>query len=213
LLHPDILFPAEEPVNYSFKFASKLVVGIMQKYLALIRGINVGGVVLKMEDLRQMMEELGFINVTTYIQSGNAIFQSNLTDTGKIAKQISEMIRERAGIEAAVIVKTSSELEKIVSKHPLAGEGEEKKLYVTVLSDDPGDNEIAELTKVKSNIDKHLLQNHVVYSYYGEGYGNSRMSNNFLEKTLKVRATTRNWNTMKKLNELMKSGTKKYSNL
>jgi uncharacterized protein (DUF1697 family) len=161
-----------------------------------------------MEDLRQMMEELGFTNITTYIQSGNAIFHSNLKDTRKIEKQMNGMIREKAGIDIVVIVKTSSELEKIVSKHPLAGEGDEKKLYVTVLSGDPGDNEIAGLTKVKSDIDKHLFQNHVVYSYYGEGYGNSRMSNNFLEKTLKVRATTRNWNTMKKLNELMKSGTR-----
>jgi len=73
---------------------------------------------------------------------------------------------------------------------------------VTVLSHDPAAENIESLMETMNDVDEHVLLNRAVYSYYGKGYGNSKRSNNFLEKILKVSATTRNWATMNELSRL-----------
>ncbi|MGA2547925.1 MAG: DUF1697 domain-containing protein [Rectinemataceae bacterium] len=178
----------------------------MAQYIALIRGINVGGVVLKMEDLRKLLEYIGFKNVATYIQSGNALFESKESNKRKMEAEIAQEIKNKIGRDIVVIVKTVEELRRIVESHPLAELGDEKNLYVTVLSHDPAASDIEILMETMNGVDRHEVANRVVYSWYGEGYGNSKRSNNFIEKILKVSATTRNWATMKKLLEIATGG-------
>ncbi|MDA8425489.1 MAG: DUF1697 domain-containing protein [Treponema sp.] len=174
----------------------------MAKYVALIRGINVGGIVLKMEDLKQLLEYIGYSKVRTYIQSGNAIFETGEVNKRKMEAEIAQEIRNKIGREVVVIVKTVEEIARIASAHPLAELGDEQNLYVTVLSYDPAAPDVDILMTTMNEIDRHELANRVVYSYYGQGYGNSKRSNNFLEKILKVPATTRNWATMKTLAQM-----------
>jgi uncharacterized protein (DUF1697 family) len=171
----------------------------MGKYIALIRGINVGGIVLEMEELRKILEYIGFSRVKTYIQSGNVIFESSEDNKRRMEAEIAQEMKHKVGRDIAVIVKTVAELKRIVALHPLAQMGDPNKLYVTVLSDDPAKEDIEALMETMNDVDRHEIMNRVVYSYYGEGYGNSKRSNNFLEKMLKVSATTRNWATMNKL--------------
>lgn len=172
------------------------------KYLALLRGVNVGGVVLKMEDFKSALEYIGFTKVRTYIQSGNALFESDDDNKRRMEASIAGELKAKVGREVAVIVKTIPELRRIVELHPLAGLGDPGNLYVTVLSYDPAKEDIETLMETMNDIDRHEVDHRVVYSYYGEGYGNSKRSNNFIEKILKVSATTRNWETMNKLLDL-----------
>jgi uncharacterized protein (DUF1697 family) len=172
------------------------------KYLALLRGVNVGGVVLKMEDFRSALEYIGFTKVRTYIQSGNALFESDDDNKRRMEASIAGEIKAKARRDIVVIVKTIPELRRIAELHPLAGLGDPGNLYVTVLSHDPAKEDIETLMETMNDIDRHEVAHRVVYSYYGQGYGNSKRSNNFIEKILKVSATTRNWETMNKLLDL-----------
>ncbi len=171
----------------------------MAKYIALIRGINVGGVVLKMEDLRQILEYIGFTRVSTYIQSGNAYFESLAVNKRKMEAEIAQEIKNKIDRDIVVIVKTFEEIGRIAAAHPLAALGDEKNLYVTILSHDPAAPDVETLMETMNEVDVHEYSNHAVYSYYGQGYGNSKRSNNFIEKILKVSATTRNWATIRKI--------------
>jgi uncharacterized protein (DUF1697 family) len=174
----------------------------MSKYVAFIRGINVGGIVLTMADLKKILEYIGFSEVKTYIQSGNAIFESDEGNKRRMEAEISQEIKNKIDHDVVVIVKTIDELKRLVASHPLEDSGDQDKLYVTILSHDPAAPDIEILMETMNEIDRHVVENRAVYSYYGEGYGTSKRSNNFIEKILKVSATTRNWNTMKAIYEL-----------
>jgi uncharacterized protein (DUF1697 family) len=178
----------------------------MSRYIAFVRGVNVGGVVLKMEDLKQVLEYIGYSNVRTYIQSGNAVFDSKEANKRKMEAEIAGEIKGKIDRDVVVIVKTVEELRRIVDSHPLAELGPEKNLYVTLLSHDPAKPDIEVLMETMNDVDRHEVGNRAVYSYYGEGYGNSKRSNNFIEKILKVSATTRNWSTMNKLLQIASEG-------
>ena len=165
----------------------------MSRYIAFIRGINVGGVVLKMDDLKQILGYIGFFNVETYIQSGNALFDSKQVNKRKMEAEIAQEIKSKIDRDIVVIVKSVEELRRIAATHPLESMGDAKNLYVTLLSYDPTGPDIETLMETMNEVDRHEVANRVVYSYYGQGYGNSKRSNNFIEKILKVSATTRNW--------------------
>ncbi len=171
----------------------------MGTYFAFLRGVNVGGTVLKMEDLRKLLAYIGFSKVRTYIQSGNAVFESPEPNKRRMEAEIADEVRHVVGKEVAVIVRSLEEVRAIVDAHPLAELGGEDKLYVTLLSHDPEASDRENLLETMNEVDRHEMGRRVVYSFYGEGYGNSKRSNNFIEKMLKVTATTRNWHTMKTL--------------
>jgi len=174
----------------------------MGKYIAFLRGVNVGGIVLKMEDFKKVLEYLGYRNVRTYIQSGNAVFENSESNKKRMEAEIAFEIKIIGKITTVAIVLAMDELKGIVESHPLAGSGDADNLYVTLLADHPQKEDVEVLMETMNDIDIHSVKNKVVYSYYGNGYGTSKRSNNFIEKILKVSATTRNWNTMRKIMEL-----------
>jgi uncharacterized protein (DUF1697 family) len=174
----------------------------MARYLALLRGVNVGGVVLKMGDFKRTLEYIGYKNVRTYIQSGNALFESEDSNKRMMESAIGNEVKALVGRDIVVIVKSFEELRRIVGSHPLAELGDPDKLYVTLLAYDPAKEDVEALMETMNDVDRHEVLHRAVYSYYGEGYGKSRRSNNFIEKILKVPATTRNWATMNALYDL-----------
>jgi len=174
----------------------------MGSYFVFLRGVNVGGVVLKMEDLRKLLEYIGYSKVRTYIQSGNAIFECGESNKRRMEAEIAQETKAVVGRDIGVIVLSLEELAAIVASHPLASLGPAEKLYVTLLSQEPEAGDRDNLLGTMNEVDRHAMGKRVVYSYYGEGYGNSKRSNNFIEKMLKVTATTRNWTTMTTLYEL-----------
>lgn len=175
----------------------------MQVYIALIRGINVGGhKKILMADLKVLLESLGFEQVTTYIQSGNVVFKS--IEKVDLANRIAKVIESKYGFIVSVLVKKVSELNEILSKCPFSDE-KCNKSYFILLEESPSQENI-ELTNGFSNSNEEFyITNDCIYIYYAVGAGKAKMGVNFFEKKLRVIATARNYRTMTKLLALANS--------
>lgn len=180
----------------------------MAIYIALLRGINVSGQKsIKMEDLIKAFEALHYRSVTTYIQSGNVIFEAAATNTALLQTQIGNKLLKTFGFEVPVIVKTLKEIDSTIKLNPFkkikTQEGE--KLHVTFLSGSPAKAAADNLAAVKDDVDEIRLLGSEVYILCRKGYGSTLFSNTFIEKKLGVSATTRNWATVEKLLSLGKA--------
>ncbi len=172
----------------------------MKKYIALLRGINVGGKAkLKMADLKLLFEDLGFEAVATYIQSGNVVFAAK---NGKgLEEKISKEIKSKFGYEVPVLVKTTAEIEKIVKDCPF--EKDKKEASYFVLLKKPPQKELVKAAEQLNYPDEEfVITDECVYLYCATGYGKAKLNNNLFEKKLKVSATTRNYRTLLKLVEM-----------
>lgn len=174
-------------------------------YLSLLRGINVGGKKVPMAGLRVVYDELGFKKVTTYIQSGNVIFESKLapeTATKKIEKKLSEGF----GFNISVIIRSEKELSAVIKNNPFIKEKNvvEEKIYVIFLAEQPDNDLIKKLTEGDFGPERFVIDDKTIYLYCPVGYGEAKLNNNFFEKKLKVVATTRNWRTTNILLDMMK---------
>lgn len=170
----------------------------MKKYVILLRGINVSGKnILSMSDLRQILNDLDFQNVQTYIQSGNIILESEVSKV-LICEKINKAILDKFGYEITVIGRTIAEWEKVIEKYPFST-ANEKIVAFTFL------DRIIESKEIQINnkgADEFKLNKDVVYVYCPNGFGKSKITNNVFEKKLQVNATTRNLRTALKLLEL-----------
>lgn len=174
----------------------------MTVYIALLRGINVSGQkIIKMEHLRAVFEEMQFEQVRTYIQSGNVVFEAEEQDTSLLEKKIEQKIEQVYSFQVPVIVRTSRELELVVEQSPFDTTelSANEKIYVSFLSQEPSAEAVQVLESFESDVDDFHVHGREVYILIRAGYGESLFSNNFLEKKLKVSATTRNWATVNKL--------------
>jgi uncharacterized protein (DUF1697 family) len=171
-------------------------------YIALLRGINLGGhKIVKMDQLRKAFEEFGFEDVKTYIQSGNVIFKAPAQIPANLAKRIEEKILRQFGFPVPVVVKTAVELGEVISANPLLKERgiDVSKLHVTFLSCAPDKLALKTLDAVAAAPDQFCYFGQAVYLHCPNGYHTTRLGNNVLGKMLKVGTTTRNWNTVNKL--------------
>jgi uncharacterized protein (DUF1697 family) len=173
-------------------------------FIALIRGVNVGGKMLSMERLREALARLGFDNVRTYIQSGNVVFQAGRGTPDGVAKKMEELILEEFDLPVAVLVRTSAEMQRVVRRNPfLAEQGiDETRLHVTFLASVPSRAAITSLAAIPAGADRLRHAGKEIYLYCPNGYGKTKLSNNVIEKVLATRATTRNWNSVRKLHEM-----------
>ncbi len=181
----------------------------LQRYAALLRGINLGSRnKVVMGDLRELVESLGYEDVSTYVQSGNVVFSSSLTSPARIEKSIEDGIRRRLGLEVATLVRSARDLETIVGKNPFirarGGTRDPATLHVTFLSGAPSLSKAEELRSKHPGPDDLAFSGREVYLCCPNGYGRSKLGNSFFEKELGVDATTRNWRTVTKLLELVR---------
>lgn len=171
----------------------------MNTYIALLRGINVGGhKKVPMAELRELLTKTGFENIQTYIQSGNIILQSKEERIPNIESTIQKSIIDHFGFEVPVIVKTRTDLQIIFDTCPFS---EEKKVnsYFIMLSDIPDCNLVEDVSKITFKNEEFVIINDCLYFHSSIGYGNSKFNMNSFEKKLKVKATSRNYKTMVKL--------------
>ncbi|MCC1483117.1 DUF1697 domain-containing protein [Winogradskyella immobilis] len=170
----------------------------MEIYIALLRGINVGGHrKIPMADLRGLLTKMGFNNVQTYIQSGNVIFQSS-KDTKTLEITIKQAIANRFGFDVPVIVKTRADIKTIFDNCPFP-ETKKTNSYYTLLSHQP-DIDLVKIASEKTYPnEEYQILNDCIYFYAEKGYGNAKFNLNWFEKTLNVNATARNYKTMLKL--------------
>lgn len=178
----------------------------MKIFVSVLRGINVSGQKkILMQDLKTLYESLQFKEVQTYIQSGNVVFKSNekINDL-KIAKKIEEAILKKYNFHVPVIVRSADEMKKIASSNPFLKEKniDEKKLHVTFLSETPSEENVKSIENIHFAPDRFITSGKEIHLHIPESYGETKLSNQFFEKKLKVTATTRNWNTVIKLMEM-----------
>lgn len=176
----------------------------MPVYIALIRGINVGGKSMPMAALREMLAALGHTQAKTYIQSGNVVFTAAGKDGRKIAGAIEAAIAKAFGYEAAVIVRSLEEWRALLKTNPYAKrklqEGE--RLFITFLEEAPAKAAVAKLEAIDDPKDEAKVRGCEAFLLVRGSYGESNLSNAFVEKQLGVRATTRNMPTALKLLEM-----------
>ena len=172
-------------------------------YIALFRGINVGGNnSLPMKDLVAALESVGAHDVATYIQSGNAVFRSEEQNAALLAERIRAEIGERHGFEPRVLVLPSEEMEKAVRSNPFPeAESEPKTLHVYFLAASPERPHLDALERIKGDQERFVLGDGVFYLHAPGGIGRSKLAAN-AEKLLGVPATARNWRTVRKVMEL-----------
>ena len=174
----------------------------MSRFVALLRGVNVGGRRrLAMADLRAELERLGLTDVTTYLQSGNAVFTSGNETPRVIAVRVEKALAEAVGDQVDVLVLTAEQIGEVASANPfLSREGAEKVdpryLHATFLFDAPAGDRVSTLVPPVELGERVEIVGRVVYLYLPHGYGRTKVSNAYFERALGVGATTRNWNTV-----------------
>src|ERR687889_126339 len=177
----------------------------MKTYIALFRGINVGGNnVLPMKELVSRLESIGAQNVKTYIQSGNAIFQSQEANASLLSDKISAAIKKSHGFEPQVFLLKLEDMEKVVDANPFPeAESEPKTLHVHFLASMPKNPDLGALESIKSDRERFALKDKVFYLHAPDGIGRSKLAAN-TEKLLGVAITSRNWRTVCKVMTMLK---------
>jgi uncharacterized protein (DUF1697 family) len=168
------------------------------KYLCLLRGINVSGQkLIKMTELQDMFENMGYTQVSYYIQSGNMVLSSGNSDLREMKLAIQKHILRRFGFDVSVFVYDEAMWFHIVSANPFAEApyGDLSFMYVT-LAEHPLSSEKQETLLQKCTAgEKFMIDGATLYLYYPNGYGKSKLSNNVIEAVFKTTTTTRNWKT------------------
>lgn len=159
---------------------------------------------IKMEALRNLYTAMGFCDINTYLQSGNVTFRALATDEQMLEQTIEQYIKEEFSLDIPVQVMNIEVLKSVIHNNPFLKDNtlDPSFFHVTFLKNLPTlvDNVVIESKKTEQ--EKIAFSDKVIYLYCPEGYGNTKLNNNFLEKRLKVTATTRNWKTTTALLQL-----------
>lgn len=174
----------------------------METYIAILRGINITGHhLIRMDDLKALAESQGLINVSTYIQSGNLVFGYEQSDHEKLAGILENSIRQKFGFQVPVIIRTISQMVLVYENNPFVTERQENidKLYVTFFAKLPSFD--SQLINYHNEFlpDEFIISTDRAYVLCQNGYGTTKINNQFFENKLKVTATTRNWKTVRQL--------------
>ena len=175
----------------------------MPRYIAFLRGINLGPKRrVSMAKLRETLEEAGYEDVRTLLQSGNVV----LTGNGKAAqveRDLAGTLRETFGFDIAVVVRTRAELAAVVANDPFAGEADDPARYqVSFLSGKPAAARVKELEAAAVAPEHVAVRGREVYAWHPGGVGRSKLAGLVTDRRLGVEVTARNWRTVTKLLEL-----------
>lgn len=196
----------------------------MREYVALLRGINVGGRnAVPMPALRALFESLGHERVTTYIQSGNVCFTSaptratagvggdppgqgaasgraGVASPGDLAAEIEGAILQTFGLGVRVVLRTRAELAQLAAVNPFLGsEADRAKIHVVFLAATPTPEGIAKLDPDRFPPDTFAIVGREIFVHYPNGAGRSKLTLDYFERRLGTHGTARNWNTVNEL--------------
>jgi uncharacterized protein (DUF1697 family) len=174
------------------------------RYAALLRGINVGGnQKIPMAALRELMQGLGYADVVTHLQSGNAVFSSPQQPAEKLARAIAGRITSEFVMDVKVVIRTGSEIAGVIKRSPLPyGPENPSRFFVAFLAPTPAPEAVAAMESLSFDPDQIWISGMEAFLWCPVGAADTKLTNNFLEKRLGVTATSRNWNTVRKLAEL-----------
>ena len=173
----------------------------MPKYIAFLRGLNVGGHRVKMTDLCAHFESIGFSNAESFIASGNIIFEARTANTAAMEKKIEVQLRKSFGYEVAAFVRSVAEVVAIAKYKPFKDSvlKSATALNVGFLTEPPSTDAVAGLMKHKSDDDDFHVNGREVYWACKTRQSDSAFFKVGFEKALKVRVTVRNVNTIARL--------------
>ena len=172
----------------------------MEPYIALFRGINVGGTgSLPMKELAAILQGLGCQDVRTYIQSGNAVFASAQQDSASLAAAIGAEIKQRHGFEPRVLLLKRAEFEQAIAANPFPeAENDPQTLHLGFLASAPQKPDLQGIEKLRAASERCQLIGRLFYLYAPDGIGRSKLAANS-ERLLGVPMTDRNWRTVQAL--------------
>jgi uncharacterized protein (DUF1697 family) len=177
----------------------------MRTYVALLRGINlVGRNQLPMASLRSLLEQDGCVDVRTYIQSGNAIFRTRISDPERVATRLTAAIAKCHGFEPRTLVLTIDELETAAAGNPFKRAADDpRRVHVFFLAEAPAKPDLKRLDAIRST-ERYALKGRAFYLHTPDGFGTSKVAER-VERALGVAATARNWRTVTTLIEMARS--------
>ena len=174
------------------------------RYIALLRGVNVGGKnKLPMALLRDALGKTPFYGVTTYIQSGNIIFNTDL-ETANCEQIIEDLLKAEFDLDVPVIVKKQDVIKDILQANPFKTKTLDNSKFMSFgfLNDSPVQEKVNATEEFSTELETFKIVDDVIYFYCGVGFGKTKMTNAWFEKKLGVTSTMRNYNTTLKLTEL-----------
>jgi uncharacterized protein (DUF1697 family) len=176
----------------------------MQSWVALLRGINVGGKgKVPMKDLKLLFEGAGCENVRTYIQSGNVVFDAADDLAREIPATIAMAVKETLGVDTWLVLRSRDEMAQIVAGNPFADHNAPPtSVAVAFLTEAPPNGTLDFIEEDESIPDKVILAGKDVYLYLPNGFSGSKLDPKFFTKSL-ANGTTRNWRTITKLMSMM----------
>ena len=178
----------------------------MTAYLAILRGVNVSGHNrVKMADLERVFQGLGHSRVATFIQSGNVIFTSSDASSTELVRGIEQALAVELGLNVSALLRSRREMERVIQESPFLETGRDlTKLHVTFLAEEPTRSLGDDFDQQSFRPDKYWLGTREVYLHCPLGYGRTRLNNSFWERRLGISATSRNWNSVTRLTELLR---------
>jgi uncharacterized protein (DUF1697 family) len=176
----------------------------MSTYISMLRGINVSGQNrIRMEDLKKLYTALRLVNVSTYVQSGNVVFESEERSPTSLAKQIEAQLSQSFNISVPVLVRAPQDFRRILLSNPFLRlpDADLTSLHVSFLSGYPSTDKLGNLI-CPGDGDEFSIGEQEIFLLCPNGYSRTKLNNAFFEKKLGLIATTRNWKTVNALYEL-----------
>ena len=175
------------------------------RYIALLRGINVGGHnKIKMYELRSVFESLGFENVKSYIASGNVAFDTAKTTDSALSKKTEKSVKENFSLEIEVMVRTTQEIENVIKQNPFekVHDDDQTKLFVVFLKEDLPKEKTDLLVSHNNENEQFEVIGRNIYALSKKGFMKSLLGKKYIDNKLKTLATARNWKTVNKIANL-----------
>lgn len=179
----------------------------MKKFVSLLRGINVSGQKkIKMDELKVMYLNLGFLNVETFIQSGNIVFESHISDKTEIKNLLEESINKHFGFDVPVHLLSKLEIEDVFKINPFLKKDSIpiEHLGITFLENYPDETSLQSISELSiAGKDEFQVIDICIFLLLPNGFGRTKLNNNFFERKLNTNATSRNWKTITRLREMI----------
>lgn len=178
-----------------------------QGFVALFSGINVGGNrIVKMAELRAFFEELGFVDVASYVQSGNVVFRAGKADAAVLTETLEAAFEKRWRFHSRIMVRDATWFGRLVADNPYPEvAGDPTKLHAMALEREPTAEEIARLAEKCTGPEQFVVKGDVLYLHAPDGLGRSKFAE-ILPRVLKVPGTMRNWRSVLALAEMVGAG-------
>lgn len=185
----------------------------MPRYLALLRGINVGGRnKVAMADLRQIAAQLGYADVSTYIQSGNLLFTAGEDDARQLAGALQRSIAEQLGVRPAVVVISAAELARVIADNPYPHATDPRLVHAVFRNDDPDAETLAAVeaavaaARAGGSRDEAVVVGRTLFLHTPDGFGRSELAAKLTASATQPGGTARNWATVTKLMAMLGDG-------